>query len=151
MRFSRCANAIFQFKILLFKNVASTGIRFAKFLNIAGRYGGAAVGAVSAAIDLYHAYNDFKEGNMIMMALDLASATVGVALAYSVVFMTASAAAVIALPLLLVAAVIGVLMNYFKGREVYEWLERCYFGLKKGAESFQTLDEDRKAFLAMLS
>lgn len=131
--------------------VGAGWLRFAKFLNIAGRYGGAAVGAVSAAIDLYHAYNDFKEGNMIMMALDLASATVGVALAYSVVFMTASAAAVIALPLLLVAAVIGVLMNYFKGREVYEWLERCYFGLKKGAESFQTLDEDRKAFLAMLS
>ncbi|WP_244130624.1 hypothetical protein [Burkholderia pyrrocinia] len=43
-----------------------------------------------------------------------------------------SAAAVVALPLLLIAALIGILINYFKGKEVDEWLERCFFGAERG-------------------
>ncbi|MDN7452506.1 hypothetical protein [Burkholderia cenocepacia] len=56
-----------------------------------------------------------------------------------------------ALPLLLIAALIGILINYFKGKEVDEWLERCFFGLKEAKERFPTLAEDQKAFTAMLS
>ncbi|MFW2270048.1 hypothetical protein [Burkholderia orbicola] len=54
-------------------------------------------------------------------------------------------------PLLLIAALIGILINYFKGKEVDEWLERCFFGLKEAKERFPTLAEDQKAFTAMLS
>ena len=126
-------------------------LRLERFLNVAGRYGGAVVGLVSAAIDIYHAVQDFKEGNVTMFILDAASAVVGLALAYSVIFLSASAAAVVALPLLLIAALIGILINYFKGKEVDEWLERCFFGLKEAKERFPTLAEDQKAFTAMLS
>ncbi|WP_321868030.1 hypothetical protein, partial [Burkholderia cenocepacia] len=76
---------------------------------------------------------------------------VGLALAFSVLFLSASAAAVVALPLLLIAALIGVLINYFKGKEVDEWLERCFFGLKEAKDQFPSLAEDQKAFAAMLS
>ncbi|WP_232071569.1 hypothetical protein [Paraburkholderia pallida] len=106
---------------------------------------------MSAAIDAYHAWQDVKEGNVTMAVLEAGSALTGFALAYSVVFLSASAAAVVALPLLLIAALIGVLINYFKGKEVDEWLERCFFGLKADTERFQTLAEDQKAFVAMLS
>jgi hypothetical protein len=120
-------------------------------LEFAGKFGGAAVGLISAAIDVYHAVQDFKEGNLTMAVLDTASAGVGIALAFSVIFLSASAAAIVALPLLLIAALIGILMNYFKGREVDEWLERCFFGLKESKDRFPTLVEDQKAFAAMLS
>ena len=113
-------------------------------------YGGAVVGVVAAAIDVYHAWDDAKQGNIALIILDLGSAAVGLAMAYAVVFLSATAAAVVALPLLLLAATIGVLMNYFKGREAYDWLERCYFGLKTLNERFQNLEEDRKAFTAMV-
>ncbi|MBU9542109.1 hypothetical protein LGM48_00685 [Burkholderia multivorans] len=126
-------------------------LRLERFLNVAGKYGGATVGLVSAAIDAYHAVQDFKEGNLTMFVLDVASAAVGLVLAYSVVFLSASAAAVVTLPLLLIAAVIGILMNYFKGKEVDEWLERCFFGLKETKDRFQTLSEDQKAFAAVFS
>ncbi|RQH05803.1 T6SS effector BTH_I2691 family protein [Paraburkholderia dinghuensis] len=130
----------------------SEGLRkFGRFLGIVGRFGGALVGFVSAAIDVYHAWGDWKEGNMTMMALDLASAAVGFTVGIVSIFLSASAAAVVALPLLIIAALLGVLMNYFKGREVYEWLERCYFGLKESSQTFPSLDEDRKAFVAMIS
>ncbi|WP_249171450.1 hypothetical protein [Burkholderia multivorans] len=88
---------------------------------------------------------------MLMVFLDAASAAVGLVLAFSVVFLSASAAAVVALPLLLLAALIGVLINYFKGKEVDEWLERCFFGLKEDKDRFPTLAESQKAFTAMLS
>ena len=126
-------------------------LRFGPGFQFVGQFGGAAVGLVAAAIDGYHAWNDYNEGNFTMFALDVASASVGVALAYAAIFLSASAAAMVALPLLLLAAVIGVLMNYFKGRDAHEWLERCYFGLKKAGERFSNLEEDRKAFMAMLS
>ncbi|ALV59069.1 hypothetical protein TQ36_22940 [Burkholderia cenocepacia] len=86
-----------------------------------------------------------------MFILDTASGFVGLALAFSVLFLSASAAAVVALPLLLIAALIGVLINYFKGKEVDEWLERCFFGLKEAKDQFPSLAEDQKAFAAMLS
>ncbi|WP_230958173.1 hypothetical protein [Burkholderia territorii] len=62
-----------------------------------------------------------------MFLLDVASVTVGLALAYSVVFLSASVAAAVPLPLPLIAALI-VLVNCFKGKEVDEWLERCSLG-----------------------
>ncbi|WP_367189018.1 hypothetical protein [Burkholderia sp. Ed8] len=55
------------------------------------------------------------------------------------------------MPLLLIAALIGIFINYFKGKEVDEWLERCFFGLKEAKDRFPTLAEDQKAFAAMLS
>ncbi|MBU9126942.1 hypothetical protein KTD08_17285, partial [Burkholderia multivorans] len=123
----------------------------ASFLDVAARFGGAAVGLVSAAIDFYHAGQDVKEGNSTMFILDMASGFVGLGLAFSALFLSASAAAVVALPLLLIAALIGVLINYFKGKEVDEWLERCFFGLKETKDRFPTLAEDQKAFAAIFS
>jgi membrane protein DedA with SNARE-associated domain len=58
---------------------------------------------------------------------------------------------ILALPLLVLAAVIGVLINYFKGREAYDWLEQCFFGIKSRDERFERLDEDQKAFSAIFS
>jgi hypothetical protein len=126
-------------------------LRFVPGLEFIGIYGGAIVGLISAAIDVYHVWGDAKQGNVALVILDLGSAVVSLTMAYAVVFLSASAAAMVALPLLIFAAVIGVLMNYFKGREVNEWLERCYFGLNASSERFPTLEEDRKAFMAMLS
>lgn len=64
-------------------------------------------------------------------------------------FLSASGAAVVALPLMLLAAVVGVLMSYFDEREVYGWLERCYFGLKEASKRFPNLAEDQNAFEAL--
>lgn len=58
---------------------------------------------------------------------------------------------ILALPLLVLAAVFSVLINYFKGREVYDWLEQCFFGVKPKDERFERLDEDQKAFSAIFS
>lgn len=44
---------------------------------------------------------------------------------------------VLALPLLVIAAILGVVINYFKGREINDWLEQCYFGIKEAKERFQ--------------
>ena len=131
-------------------NLSGKLLRLGPGFEFVGMYGGAVVGVVAAAIDVYHAWDDAKQGNIALVILDLGSAAVGLAMAYAVVFLSATAAAVVALPLLLLAATIGVLMNYFKGREAYDWLERCYFGLKTLNERFQNLEEDRKAFTAMV-
>ena len=64
-------------------------------------------------------------------------------------FLAALSAAVVALPLLLLAALVGVVKSYFDEREVYGWLERCYFGIKEGAKRFPDLTEDQKAFATL--
>jgi membrane protein DedA with SNARE-associated domain len=74
------------------------------------------------------------------------SAAVGVVLTAA-----AFVGSILTLPLLVLAAIIGVLINYFKGREAYEWLEQCFFGIKPRDERFERLEEDRKAFLAVFS
>jgi hypothetical protein len=117
-----------------------------RFLRIVGRFGGAVVGLVSAAIDFYHAWDERAHGNVGLAALYLASGLAGVALVFAAVM-----GSILALPLLVLAAVIGVLINYFKGREAYDWLEQCFFGVKPRDERFERLEEDRKAFLAVFS
>ncbi|HDR8911535.1 TPA: hypothetical protein QDA72_006040, partial [Burkholderia multivorans] len=117
-----------------------------RFLAIVGRFGGAIVGLVSAAIDAYHAYDELEHGNILMFALYTTSALIGGALVVA-----AFVGSVLTLPLLLLAALIGVLINYFKSREVDDWLEQCYFGIKSTSERFERLEEDRKAFTAIFS
>lgn len=117
-----------------------------RFLGIVGRFGGAIVGLVSAAIDAYHAYDELEHGNILMFALYTTSALIGGALVVA-----AFLGSVLTLPLLLLAALIGVLINYFKSREVDDWLEQCYFGIKATSERFEHLEEDRKAFTAIFS
>lgn len=55
------------------------------------------------------------------------------------------------LPLLIIAAIFGVVMNYFKDRAVYDWLEWCFSGIKAEDERFHSLREDSKAFEVALS
>lgn len=55
------------------------------------------------------------------------------------------------LSLLIIAALFGVVMNYFKDRAMYDWLERCFFGIKSEDERFPSLREDSKAFEVALS
>ena len=119
---------------------------FGRFLRIVGRYAGAVVGLVSVAIDAYHAWEEFEHSNFLMLALYTTSAVVGTCLVAA-----AFAGNVLTLPLLIFAAVVGVLINYFKGREVYDWLEQCFFGVKPKDERFERLDEDQKAFSAIFS
>ncbi|CAN7620498.1 hypothetical protein LJR230_004518 [Trinickia sp. LjRoot230] len=119
---------------------------FGRFLRVAGKFGGAVVGFVSAAIDFYHAYDEDAHGNTILTVLYVASGVAGVALIIS-----AFLSPILTLPLLLLAALIGVLMNYLKGRELHEWLERSYFGIKVSSERFERLEEDQKAFAAIFS
>jgi membrane protein DedA with SNARE-associated domain len=81
-----------------------------------------------------------------MFALYTTSTVIGACLVAA-----AFAGSVLTLPLLIFAAVIGAVINYFKGREAYDWLEQCFFGIKPNDERFERLDEDRKAFLAIFS
>ena len=119
---------------------------FGRFLRIVGRFGGAVVGLVSAAIDAYHFVDEARHGNALMALLYLTSTAVGVVLTFA-----AFVGSILTLPLLVLAAIIGVLINYFKGREAYNWLEQCFFGIKPNDERFERLDEDRKAFVAIFS
>lgn len=121
-------------------------LRWGQRLELAGKYGGAVVGLVSAAIDAYHAVDEAKHGNAVMVSLYLTSAVVG-----AVLTVAAFVGSILTLPLLVLAAIIGVLINYFKGREAYEWLEHCFFGIRPNDERFERLDEDRKAYLAIFS
>jgi hypothetical protein len=151
------AASVAQYSAVTIERLEKGGIKVSERLTklgssfeFMGMYGGALVGIVSAAIDGYHAYDEIKHGNVLMAGLYTISAGVGIALAITV-FLPAATAAIVALPLLILAAGIGVIINYFKGREIYDWLEQCYFGIKTAAERFQTLDEDRKALVAMIS
>ena len=121
-------------------------LRWAHRLELAGTFGGAAVGLVSVAIDAYHVVDETRHGNAVMALLYGTSAAVG-----GVLTVAAFVGSVLTLPLLVLAAIIGVLINYVKGREAYEWLEQCYFGIKSNDERFERLDEDRKAFSAIFS
>jgi hypothetical protein len=118
---------------------------FGRFLRTVGRYGGAIVGLVSATIDAYHLIDETKHGNAVLALLYGTSAAVGVALTVA-----AFVGSVLTLPLLVLAAIIGVLISYVK-REAYDWLEQCYFGVKPRDERFEPLEEDQKAFLAIFS
>jgi hypothetical protein len=121
-------------------------LRWGQHLELAAKYGGAVVGFVSAAIDIYHAADEAKHGNAVMTSLYVTSAVAGIMLTVA-----AFVGSVLTLPLLVLVAIIGVVINYFKGREAYDWLEQCFFGIKPNDERFERLDEDRKAFLAIFS
>jgi hypothetical protein len=121
-------------------------LRWGHRLELGAKYGGAVVGLVSVAIDVYHAVDEVRHGNALMALLYGTSAAVGVVLTAA-----AFVGSILTLPLLVLAAIIGVLINYFKGREAYECLEQCFFGIKPRDERFERLEEDRKAFLAVFS
>ncbi len=121
-------------------------LRWAHRLELAGKYGGAVVGLVAAAIDFYHAYDEDMHGNTMLAVLYVTSGVAGVALAIAAFF-----SPILTPPLLLLAALIGVLVSYFKEREVNAWLEKSYFGIKATSERFEGFDEDKKAFSAIFS
>lgn len=121
-------------------------LKLSRFLEILGKFGGAVVGLVSAAIDGYHAWDELEHGNYLLASLYTLSASVGVVLVWA-----ALSCPVLALPLLVVAATLGVVINYFKGREINDWLEQCYFGIKDDHERFHTLAEDQKALVSVMS
>jgi hypothetical protein len=121
-------------------------LKLGRIMNFVGRAAGAVVGLIAAAIDGYHAWDEFKHGNTLLGILYTVSAGVGM-----VLVVTALAGSVIALPLLVLAAIVGVVINYVKGREINEWLEQCYFGIKEESERFSTLAEDQKALASALS
>ncbi|ARK80145.1 hypothetical protein BOC40_06700 [Burkholderia pseudomallei] len=126
--------------------IAEGWLKLSKILEIVGKFGGAVVGLVSAAIDGYHAWDEWEHGNILMMSLYISSAVVGVLLVWA-----AFSGPVLALPLLVIAAILGVVINYFKEREINDWLEQCYFGVKEAKERFQSLAEDQKALGAVIS
>lgn len=107
---------------------------------------GAVLGLVSVAIDCYHSWDDYKHGNLGLAALDATSAVIG-----TVIFFAILVDSAFLLPLLIIAALFGVVMNYFKDRAMYDWLERCFFGIKSEDERFPSLREDSKAFEVALS
>jgi len=126
--------------------VGAGWLRLSRFLEILGKLGGAVVGLVSAAIDGYHAWDEGKHGNYLLAILYGASAVAGVLLVWAAV-----SCPILALPLLVIAAILGVVINYFKEREINDWLEQCYFGIKEAKERFQTLAEDQKALVSVIS
>ncbi|CAN7529742.1 hypothetical protein LJR230_003632 [Trinickia sp. LjRoot230] len=131
------------------KSGAKVGARWLKLgriMEIVGMLGGAVVGLVSSAIDGYHAWDEGKHGNYLLAILYSGSAVVSVALVW-----VAFSGPVLALPLLVIAAILGAVVNYFKEREINDWLEQCYFGIKEAKERFQTLAEDRKALGSIIS
>jgi hypothetical protein len=121
-------------------------LKLSRFLEILGKFGGAVVGLVSAAIDGYHAWDELEHGNYLLASLYTLSASVGVVFVWA-----ALSCPVLTLPLLVVAATVGVVINYFKGREINDWLEQCYFGIRDDHERFQTLAEDQKALVSVMS
>jgi hypothetical protein len=121
-------------------------LRLGRFMGTVGRAAGAIVGLISAAIDGYHSWDELKHGNILLGALYFSSMTVGLLLVVA-----AFLGPILTLPLLVLAAVIGVVINYVKGREINEWLEQCYFGIKDENERFTTLAEDQKALASALS
>ena len=121
-------------------------LKLGRGMEIVGKFGGAVVGLISAAIDGYHAWDEAKHGNYLLAVLLGTSAVLGAALVWA-----AFIGPVLALPLLVIAAILGVVINYFKGREINDWLEQCYFGVKKDTERFQSLSEDQKALAFAIS
>ena len=126
--------------------VAEGWLKLSRVLEMVGKFGGAVVGLVSAAIDGYHAWDEWEHGNILMMSLYISSAVVGVLLVWA-----AFSGPVLALPLLVIAAILGVVINYFKEREINDWLEQCYFGIKEAKERFQSLAEGQKALASVIS
>jgi len=127
-------------------NLSAGWLRWGHRLELAGKYGGAIVGLVSAAIDFYHAWDERAHGNIGLSLLYGTSGLAGLALVIAAIMES-----ILTLPLLVFVAVIGVLVNYFKGREAKDWLEQCFFGIRADAERFERLEEDKKAFSAIFS
>lgn len=121
-------------------------VKLGKAMEMVGKLGGAVVGLVSAAIDGYHAWDELQHGNYLLATLFTLSGFLGIALVWA-----AFSGPVLALPLLVIAAILGVVINYFKGREINDWLEQCYFGIKEAKERFQSLAEDQKALASVIS
>ena len=121
-------------------------LKLSRVMEILGKFGGAVVGIVSAAIDGYHAWDESKHGNYLLATLYAGSAVLSLSLVWA-----AFTCPILALPLLVLAAMLGVVINYFKEREINDWLEQCYFGIKEAKELFQSLADDQKALVSVIS
>jgi hypothetical protein len=126
--------------------VGTGWLKLGRFMDLLGKFGGAVVGLISASIDGYHAWDELQHGNYLLATLYTLSGFLGVALVWA-----AFSGPLLALPLLVIAAILGVVINYFKGREINDWLEQCYFGVKEAKERFQSLAEDQKALVSVIS
>ncbi|WGS49818.1 hypothetical protein LFL96_19040 [Paraburkholderia sp. D15] len=126
--------------------VGAGWLRFGGIADVVSKFGGPVVGLVSAAIDGYHAWDEIQHGNFILASLYFSSTIIGFSLVIA-----AFTGPILTLLLLIVAAIIGAAINFAKGREINEWLEQCYFGIKEENERFSSLAEDQKALTSALS
>jgi hypothetical protein len=120
----------------------------AEVLEIAGRWIGAPAAAIGVYYDWQHSTEERKKGNTVLTILYFSSSVASLALigAALITFLEP-----LALPLLILLAVIGVLIMFFKERELKDWLSQSYFGVEAKKRGFPSLQAEQSGFKSVTS
>jgi hypothetical protein len=112
-------------------------------LLVAGRLLAAPAAFLGVWYDIVNARNEWKEGHAGMFLAYSTSAGVGFVLAICVVFEVLTSWII---PLTIIMIGIGLIIMWFKDRELMEFLGRSYFGTKKKDDRYTSFQEEQKAY-----
>ena len=115
----------------------------AENLGIAGRILGAPAAIVSSVYDFINGTEQWKTGHAGLAIAYWLSSGLGALLAFCLVF---NVLASWLLPLTLLLIAIGLIIMWFKEREIKEFLGRSYFGTNKKDGKYQSFVEEQKAY-----
>jgi uncharacterized membrane protein len=115
----------------------------AENLGLAGRWLGAPAAIVGVVYDAINGAEQWKAGHVGLAIAYFSSTVAGAVLAFC---MTLGVLTSWILPLTLLLLAIGLVIMYFKEREIKEFLGRSYFGTNKKDDKYLTFQEEQKAF-----
>ncbi|MFM0069574.1 hypothetical protein PQQ86_00180 [Paraburkholderia sediminicola] len=110
---------------------------------IAGRLLAAPAAFIGVWYDGANAKTAWEEGHVGLFLAYFSSATAGLLLAICVTFNVLTS---LILPLTILLIVIGLIIMWFKERELKEFLGRSYFGTNKKDARYTSFDEEHKAY-----
>ncbi|QCP52330.1 hypothetical protein FAZ95_24425 [Trinickia violacea] len=115
----------------------------AERLGIAGRILGAPAAVVGVVYDFINGTEQWKSGHVGLAIAYWLSSGMGALLAICLTFGVLTSWI---LPLTILLIVIGLVIMWFKEREIKEFLGRSYFGTNKKGDKYHTLQEEQKAY-----
>ena len=118
----------------------------AEGLSAAGRWLGAPAAIVGVVYDAINGTEQWKAGHVGLAIAYWSSAAAGAVLGICV---TCGILASWILPLTILLIAIGLVIMYFKERELKEFLGRSYFGTNKKDDKYRSLAEEQKAYAGL--
>lgn len=118
----------------------------ARFLGDAGRWLGGVAAIVGVVYDAVNTVEEWKAGHVGLAIAYFSSTVSGAVLAICV---TCGVLTSWILPLTILLIAIGLVIMYFKERELKEFLGRSYFGTNKRDDKYLSLAEEQKAYAGL--